>query len=112
MRPASSSRPHSPLPPDAQHRSRGDSSATGHANRRKLGWGRRGIGEDHVLHRGLSFGAPLGAARIHPRADGDAPSVLSALSTGAAAAAGLGSPRLQLFVATELHLNLLCERRN
>jgi MAternally affected uncoordination len=66
-----------------------------------------------VLRWGLGFGAPPGTARVHPRADRDAPSALSALSTGAAAAADLGSPQLQLFcMATKLHLNLLHERRN
>jgi hypothetical protein len=65
-----------------------------------------------VLRWGLGFGAPPGTARVHPHADRDAPSALSALSTGAAAAAG--SPQLlQLFcMATKLHLNLFHERRN
>jgi MAternally affected uncoordination len=84
--------------------------------------------QKHVLRRGLGLLASTAASGLLQRGpkllwtcniqaqlasalaiDGDAPSALSALSAGAAAATDLGSPQLQLFfAATQLHINLLC----
>ncbi|KAL6851556.1 hypothetical protein ACP4OV_020489 [Aristida adscensionis] len=84
--------------------------------------------QKHVLRRGLSLLASAAASGLLPRApallwtcnfqaqlasalavDGDAASALSTLSAGAAAAAELGSPHLELFFAsTSIHVHLLC----
>ncbi|TVU13731.1 hypothetical protein EJB05_37155, partial [Eragrostis curvula] len=84
--------------------------------------------QKHVLRRGLGLLASAAASGLLPRGpallwtcnfqaqlasalaiDGDAASALSTLSAGAAAAADLGNPQLQLFfAATSLHVNLLC----
>ncbi|KAK3145050.1 hypothetical protein QOZ80_4AG0322090 [Eleusine coracana subsp. coracana] len=88
--------------------------------------------QKHVLRRGLGLLASASASGLLPRPqallwtcnfqaqlasalviDGDPASALSALSAGAAAAADLGNPQLQLFfAATELHVNLLCWEDN
>ncbi|TKW03736.1 hypothetical protein SEVIR_7G062100v4 [Setaria viridis] len=84
--------------------------------------------QKHVLHRALGLLASVSASGLLQRGpallwncnfqaqlasaltvDGDPTSALSALSTGAAAAAELGNPQLELFfAASSLHVHLLC----
>lgn len=88
--------------------------------------------QKHVLRRGLGLLESASASGLLPHepallwtsnfqaqlasalaVDGDAASALSTLSAGAAAAAELGSPQLDLFfAATELHVHLLCWEDN
>ncbi|KAL6660395.1 hypothetical protein ACP70R_001941 [Stipagrostis hirtigluma subsp. patula] len=88
--------------------------------------------QKHVLRRGLGLLASAAASGLLPRepallwtcnfqaqlasalaVDGDAASALSTLSAGAAAAAELGSPQLELFFAsTAVHVHLLCWEDN
>nr|BAJ92819.1 predicted protein [Hordeum vulgare subsp. vulgare] len=88
--------------------------------------------QKHALRRGLTLLASASASGLLPSgpallwtsnfqaqlasalvADGDAASALSTLSAGAAAAADLESPQLDLFfAATALHVHLLCWEDN
>lgn len=88
--------------------------------------------QKHALRRGLSLLASASASGLLPSGpallwtsnfqaqlasalvvDGDATSALSTLSAGAAAAADLESPQLDLFfAATALHVHLLCWEDN